>query len=108
MMMNTKKTILVELIQNSLTGKLDPSTHFNPQFLADAIIEKLELEKTFEERNIKKINDAIDSFNNMIDEIDKDMDLELQSLGADEILLKNFIRGQKTTCEKLKESLKTL
>lgn len=102
------KEMLVKLIQASLTGYIDPSSNFNPSFLADAIITKLELNQTIKERMVKDVNEAITAFNNMIDDIDKDMDLEMQQLGSEEVLLKNFVRGQKTTCEKLKDSLNNL
>jgi len=103
-----EKEIIITLLQNSLTGELDPSSNFNPQFLADAIIEKIEFDKTLKERNAKKIDEVIESFNEMIDDIDEDMDTELLKLGTDssDVFIKNFIRGQKTACEKLKDKLK--
>lgn len=103
-----KEEIIIKLIQSSLTGELDTSSNFKPQFLANAIIQKLNLNRTFKETNAKKIEEVVDDFIDMIDEIDKDMDIESQQLGNDEILLKNFIKGQKTVCEKLRESLKNL
>jgi len=105
---NNQLEVIIELIQDSLIGNLDPSSNFNPQFLAKAIIDKLEFGQTYKEKNSKKVEDAIQSFNQMINDIDLDMDEELQKLNDNETLLKNFIRGQKTTCEKLRESLKTI
>ena len=102
------KEIIIELIQNSLIGELDSSSNFSPQFLADAIIKKVNFNRTYKEKNVKKIEDALNSFNDMIDKIDEDMNNELEQLGSDEVLLKNFVRGQKTTCEKLRESLKNI
>jgi len=102
------KEIIIELIQNSLIGELDSSSNFKPQFLADAIIKKLNLNRTLKETNAKKIDEIVNSFNDMINDIDKDMNIEYEQLGADEVLLKNFVRGQKTTCEKLRESLKNI
>ena len=106
--MKNEKEILINLIQSSLKGKINPESDFNPQFLAEAIITKLNLNKTVTERNSKKVEDAIEKFESFINEIDSDMDIELEQLGKDETLLKNFARGQKTTCEKLRESLKTI
>jgi hypothetical protein len=103
-----QKIILVELLQKSLAGQIDPSSNFNPNFLAEAIISKLALNQTFEEKNAKKVEEAVKSFNEMINVIDDEMTTELQQLGKDEVLLKNFVRGQKTTCEKLRETLKTI
>ena len=99
------KNIIIELLQDSLTGKLDSSSNFNPQFLADAIIKKTELAKTYAEIKAKDIDDTMSIFEGWIEDIDKDMDNELEQLGEDEKLLKNFIRGQKTACEKLKEKI---
>jgi len=101
-------TAVIELLQSTLAGKIDPSSNFNPQFLAEAIVEKLNFNLSPIERNAKKVEDAIRSFEKMISDIDEDMDNELQQLGKDELLVKNFVRGQKTACEKLKESLKEI
>jgi len=103
--MTNEKIILVEFLQENLAGKLDSSTNLNVSFLADAILEKLELNRTTEERNVRKVEEAIKSFNKMINDIDVDMDTELAQLGKEEILVKNFAMGQKTACDKLRESL---
>ncbi len=103
-----EKEILVKLLQTSFTGVIDASSNFNPAFLADAIIKKLQLNETIKERNAKDVDDAVNSFTNMIDDIDKDMDTELEQIGDDEVLLKNFVKGQKTACEKLKESIEKI
>jgi len=106
--MKNERDILIELIQASLIGKLDPSSNFSPQVFADAIITKLDLNRTLEERNAKKVEDVVKSFNEAITSIDKDMDTELEQLGKDEVLLKNFVRGQKEACEKLRSSLENI
>lgn len=100
-----KRDLLIELIQESLIGKLDSSANFNPQFLADAIIEKMKFNSTIRERNSSKLEEAIEKFNEFINDINNDMDDELKQLGKDEVLLKNFVNGQKTACEKLKDKL---
>lgn len=102
-----QRKLVIELIQTSLIGKIDPSINFNPQFLADAILEKLDFNLPLEERNSKIVNNTIKVFEGMLDEINKDMDNEMEQLGKDEVLLKNFIKGQKTACEKLRENLKS-
>jgi len=104
----TQEKIVIELIVNALSGKLDSSSNFNPKFLAEAIVQKLNFNLTLEESKLKSINESIITFNSMIDDIDKDMDEEMSKLTEKETLLKNFILGQKTACEKLKESLKTI
>jgi len=106
--MKSEKDILINLIQASLTGKLDPSSNFSPQEFADAIITKLDLNRTMAERNARNVEAAIESFTGMINDIDKDMDNELEQLGKDEVMVKNFVRGQKTACEKLKENIEKI
>ena len=106
--MKNERDILIELIQASLAGKIDPSSNFNPADFADAIVTKLDLNRTLEERNAKKVEDAVQAFNESINEIDKDMDIELEQMGKDEVLLKNFVRGQKEACEKLRSSLENI
>ena len=106
--MENKRNDIIELIQNSLVGKIDASVNFNPRFLAEAILEKLEFNKSLKDRSNEKIDNVITSFNDMINDIDNDMDTELGLLSESDTLLKNFIRGQKTACEKLKDKLKTL
>lgn len=103
-----QKKLLVELLQKALTGQIDPSSNFNPQFLADAILEKLEFNTPIEVRNAKKVDEAVKSFTNMIEDIDTEMNTELEQLGKDEKMLKNFIMGQKTVCDKLRENLKEI
>jgi len=103
--MKNEREILINLIQSSLAGKIDPSTNFSPQDFADAIITKLDLNRTLQERTAKSVEETIETFNEFLNEIDKDMDNELEQLGADEVNVKNFARGQKTACEKLRESL---
>jgi len=106
--MKTEEEILVEFLQNSLAGKLDPSAHLNPGFLASAIIAKLDFNRPLEERNARNVNEAVKTFAEMINEIDKDMDIELEQLGEDEKMVKNFIQGQKTACQKLLDEIKKL
>ena len=106
--MKDEKTILINLIQASLAGKIDPSSNFSPQDFADAIITKLDLNRTLTEKNAKSVDEAVESFSKMIDEIDRDMDIELEQLGKDEVMVKNFVRGQKTVCEKLKSEIKNI
>jgi len=106
--MKDEKTILINLIQASLAGKIDPSSNFSPQDFADAIITKLDLNRTLTAKNAKSVDEAVESFTEMIDEIDKDMDIELEQLGKDEVMVKNFVRGQKTVCEKLKAEIKKI
>ncbi len=105
---NEEKILLIEFLQKNLVGKIDSSANVNPCHLAEGIITLLDFNKPLKERNTKRINGVIDSFNKMIDDIDLDMDTELAQLGKDETLLKNFIRGQKTACEKMRETLKTI
>lgn len=99
------KTILTHFLQDVLSGHLDVSSNLNPSFLADAILTKLEINKTLAFKNTEE---AVKSFTSFIEDIDSDMDKELNELKEGDLMLKNFIRGQKTACEKLKGSLNTL
>jgi len=106
--MTEEKKILVTILQTALAGKIDPSTNFSPQLLADAIIDQLNLNRTLTERNARNVEETINKFKSFINEINEDMDIEAEQLGNNEVLLKNFINGQKTACEKLNEKLETI
>jgi len=103
-----ERDLLISLFQHAFTGKLDPSANLKPQDLADAVITKLNLNRTLTERNVKTVNEAIESFTGFINAIDADMDTELEQLGEDEAMVKNFVRGQKTACEKLREEIENI
>jgi hypothetical protein len=101
-----EQTLIVDIIQTNLSGKIDASSNFNPCFLAEAILQKLNFGLTLEERKTKEFVDVVQTINNVLNDIDTDMDTELSKLGSEEKMLANFIRGQKTACEKIRESLK--
>lgn len=100
-----KIDIIVEVIQQAFAGKVKIGEEVNVRGVAEAILEKIDFHSTMGELSARNVNEAKHSFFSAIDEIDEEMDKELQQLGKDETLLKNFIRGQKTACEKLRETL---
>jgi len=106
--MTEEKKILITLLQTALSGKIDPSINFSPQLLADAIVDQLNLNRTLTERNVRNVEETINKVKSFIKEINDDMNNEIEQLGKDETLLKNFINGQKTACEKLNEKLGTI
>lgn len=99
---------IIELIQASLVGKLKTEVNFNPQFLANAILDKVEFEENLIEKTSKNVSTIKNEFLKMINDVDVDMDEELKKLNKEELMLRNFIFGQKEACEKLNESLNNL
>lgn len=102
------RNIIIETIQSALVGHLDSSSNFNPASLANAIETKISFNESFEEKNVKQVKEFIIHINETINDIDNDMNNELEQLGPDETVLKNFIMGQKTACEKIRESLNNI
>jgi len=88
------KQIIVRVLQNALTGQLDPSSHFNPQFVADAIADKVNFEKSYGDVKNERLIKSIMASKN-------DVKAELDKLSPDEKLLANFIRGKLEVYEEL-------
>jgi len=88
---NRIREIIIELLQETLKGKLDPSTNFNPNFLAEAIMTKVDFEKPYGEIMNEKL---IESLTIAVSELEKEMDEEYENLEEQEKLLKNFVRGK--------------
>jgi len=102
---NTAKDIIVEVLQKSLAGQLDPSSNINPKNIADAIAVRVNFEKTFQDsKNDNFIGTLVDYVNGKWIETDD----ELNNLTEDEKLLKNFIRGKITAYEEILEVIKSL
>jgi|ERR1035437_4750988 hypothetical protein len=102
----TSKNLIINLIQASLIGKLKEQVDFKPQFLAEAIITKTGFERPF--TNQIHQEEIINSVKVFVDSIRNDMIIEMDKLDKDEILLKNFINGQTTACDKLDDFLNKL
>ena len=93
--MNEKDTI-IEILQSYMTGKLDPSSNFNPQFLADSIVQKIEFNKPIGEIGWLKLNETRTKLNEAIGALDASMKAEMKLLKPEEKLFANFIRGKLT------------
>jgi len=95
---NRAKEIIIGILQTALAGKLDPSSNFKPQDVADAIAVKIDFEKTFKDSKndeiVGSLIDTVISYNN-------EMRKELENLADDEKLLKNFIKGKLTAYEEI-------
>jgi hypothetical protein len=103
---NRANEIIVEILQNSLVGQLDPSSNFRPQAVAEAIAAKIDFEKTNgqvkSDHLVGAITDSIVTLRTEMKEI-----LEDNSKHAvPDILLSNFIRGKLTAYEEILAALK--
>ena len=94
--MNEEKNIIIELLQTSLMGKLDPSTNFSPQALADALITKIDFNRPISEAGWTKLNETRTKLNEAIFVLDASMKAEMKLLKPEEKLFANFIRGKLT------------
>jgi len=81
------KQIIVTILQKSLVGHLDPSSNFNPQFVASAIADKVNFEKSYTDTNHELLIKTITAAAN-------EMKTEMSKLTSDQTLLKNFIHGK--------------
>lgn len=92
------KEIIIEILQKSLIGQLNPSSKFKPQFVADAIADKVNFEKSYVDTKheilIKTIKNAKD-----------EMEAEIEKISNDQTLLKNFIRGKITAYDEILNTL---
>lgn len=102
---NRAKQIIVEVLQTSLIGHLDPSSNFKPQNVADAIAIKVDFEKTFTDSTC---NEIIGSLIDNIVSAQKEMKNVLEKLIDEDKLLKNFIKGKLTAYDEILSALDTL
>jgi hypothetical protein len=100
-----EKNIIIELLQSSLAGKLDPSVNFRPQFLADAIIQKINFNQPID--NWVNLN-SVEKIKIGIAALDASMLDELNKLTKEEKLFGNFLRGKLTAYAEVLDILKTL
>ena len=106
--MNEEKTIIIEALQSYMAGKLDSSTNFNPQFLADSILKKIQLNKPIGEIGWEKLSELRMKLNEGIQVLDDDMRKELEILKVDEKLFANFLRGKLTAYAEIMDLLRKL
>jgi len=105
MEINRAKEIIISILQNALAGKLDPSSNFKPQDVADAIAVKIDFEKTF---NTSKYDEIFGTLLDTIFSLNVEMKKELEHLDENEKLLKNFILGKLTAYEEILSVLNKL
>jgi hypothetical protein len=81
------KQLIVSLLQQSLIGHLDPSSNYKPQDTADAIIDKVNFEKSYADiKHEHLIKDIMAARLTMM--------YEMEKLTSEQTLLKNFICGK--------------
>jgi hypothetical protein len=104
--MDTSMTreILIATLQTALVGNLKLTSNVNPQNLADAIITKLNFNKTSVENTNDKMAIVLIS---IVKGLKDEMKDELKSLSENEKLLKNFVHGKITAYEEMLNTLKT-
>lgn len=93
------KQVIVTILQKSLTGQLDPSSNFNPQFVASAIADKVNFEKSYDNVKAERLIKTVIA-------LKKNMQDELVKLTPEDTLLKNFLRGKITAYDELLSVLK--
>lgn len=94
-MVNEKpKEIIVDILQKAAIGNLNTTHNFNPQHIANAIIDKINFEKSYNE--IKN-----ESLLNYLNERKNEMHTELDKCEKHEKLLKNYIRGKISVYEEI-------
>lgn len=102
---NVAKQIMITTLQRGLTGNLKLHANITPQKLADAIIAKIDFSKPYSEmENERLVSTLIDSINNL----DKEMREELDTLKREEKLLANFIHGKLTAYAEILNIIKSL
>jgi hypothetical protein len=102
---NRAKEIIVSVLQIALTGKLDPSSNFKPQDVADAIENKINFGKCYNDiKNDKILSNIIDDITNKKNEMKK----ELENLNKDEKLLINFLLGKLTAYDEILEHINNI
>lgn len=95
------KTIIINILQKTLIGELKEDSKFNPQWVADAIVKRIQFETTLTE---KQTTEIIETIIDKITEAKEENESEFESLNSEtEKLLRNFIRGKVTAKKQLNE-----
>jgi hypothetical protein len=95
---NRAKEIIIEILQKSLSGQLDPSSNFSPVNIADAIAQKIDFEKPFNDSSRDQF--AAYMINKILD-FQEDMTQEMQKLEDDNRLLTNYVKGKLTAYKEI-------
>lgn len=88
------KQIIVSLLQKSLIGHLNPISDYKPQAVADAIIDKVNFEKTYANLKHEYLIKTVDASK-------LEMKAEMAKLTSEQTLLKNFIHGKITAYDEI-------
>ena len=95
------KHIIVNVLQKAIPLGIN-----NPQFIADAIIQKIDFESTLSEI---EGNEILETIIERIEDCKKDLDDQFESLNPkEETLLRNFIRGKSIAYEEILDILNKL
>lgn len=98
MEINKAKQTIITILQNALMGHLDPSSNFKPQDVADAIEDKINFGKCYNDvKNDKILSNIINDIKCKQDEMNKC----LNDLKENDKLLANFIRGKITAYDEI-------
>jgi len=81
------KELIVSILQKSLIGQLDSSSNFKPQSVAEAIVDKVNFEKSYTDTKHELLIKALIAAK-------EEMKAEMDKLAPDQTLLKNFIHGK--------------
>lgn len=106
--LQSDRELLVTLIQSYVSGKIKPDAEFNPQFLADAILTKLNLNQSTDGFETKRLRGLITEASSQIEKLNSEMQIELDSLKPEETLFANFIRGKQTSYSEVNDILNKL
>ena len=100
------KSIIVGILQNTLSGQLKSDSKFSPQQVADAINQKIEFESPMSDTINKEI---IETIIERVEEAKKEIDIEFDNLDSEkEKMLRNFVRGKSIAYEELLDILNKL
>lgn len=105
--MEDTEKIITQTLQKGLSGHLKLDSSLNPRNIASSILKNVDFSKRYSEFEGKKVNDYKLVVLKNLKEIEEDMNSEYEKLGDEDSdkMLKNFIRGQITAIEKIKNKL---
>jgi len=92
------KQIIISVLQKSLVGQLDSSNNFNPQFVADAIADKVNFEKSYTDIKHELLIKTIIAAKS-------EMKVKMAELTSEQTLLKNFIHGKLAAYDEILSAL---
>ena len=101
MKIDKAKQLIVTILHKSLVGQLSLTSKFNPQAVADAIIDKVNFEKSYENiAHEKIIKDITRLKTDMLNELNT-----APTSPQNQLLINNFIKGKLAAYDEMLESL---